>query len=141
MVIEPYNQTVANNNKRIYARFLTNNSVFGRKNNDNLQIDTRDASYDENKGITSNHFYRHNRSKININTTRNSEIQKSENNKSFIEPKRRIAFLLGKQNSKINNTLKEINQAIARSKNKEIKNENKNDNNSNEDKDKEKEKN
>ena len=141
MVIEPYNQTIANNNKRIYARFLTNNSVFGRKNNDNLQIDTRDASYDENKGITSNHFYRHNRSKININTTRNSEIQKSENNKSFIEPKRRIAFLLGKQNSKINNTLKEINQAIARSKNKEIKNENKNDNNSNEDKDKEKERN
>ena len=136
MVIEPYNQAIANN-KRIYSRFLTNNSVFGKKNNNNLQIDTRDTSYDDNKGITSHHFYRHNRSKVNINTTRNSEIQNSENNKSFIEPKRRITFLLGKQNSKLNNTLKEINQAIARSKNKEIKNENRNDNDSNEEKEKE----
>jgi len=140
MVIEPYNQAIPNNKKRIYSRFLTNNSVFGRNKNNNIQIDTKDTSYDDNKGITSHHFYRHNRSKVNINTQRNSEIQNSENNKSFIEPKRRIAFLLGKQNRKLNNTLKEINQAIARSKNKEIKNENKNDNDSNEGKEKEKEK-
>ena len=134
MVIEPYNQAIPNNKKRIYSRFLTNNSIFGRKNNNNMQIDTKDTSYDDNKGITSHNFYRHNRSKVNINTQRNSEVQKSENNKSFIEPKRRITFLLGKQNSKINNTLKEINQAIARSKNKEIKIENRNDNESNEEK-------
>ena len=139
MVIEPYNQAIPNNKKHIYSRFLTNNSVFGRKNNNNLQIDTKDTSYDESKGITSHHFYRYNRSKININTTKNSEIQNNKNNKSFIEPKRRIAFLLGKQNSKINNTLKEINQAIARSQNKEIKNEIRNDNEGNEEKEKEKE--
>ena len=137
MVIEPYNQSNVNNKKPIYTRFLTNNSVFGRKNNNNLQIDTKDTSYDESKGITSHHFYRHNRSKVNINTTIKSEIQNSENNKSFIEPKRRIAFLLGKQNSKINNTLKEINQAIARSKNKEIKDRSKNDYEGNEEKEKE----
>jgi hypothetical protein len=140
MVIEPYNQAIPNNKKCIYSKFLTNNSVFGRKSNNNMQIDSKDTSYDENKGITSHHFYRHNRSKVNINITRNSEIQSKENNKSFIEPKRRIAFLLGKQNSTINNTLKEINQAIARSKNKEIKNEYKNENECNEEKEKEKEK-
>ena len=137
LVIEPYSQAIANNKNRIYSKFLTNNSVFGRKNNNNLQIDTKDTSYDESKGITSHHFYRNNRSKININTTRNSEIQNSENNKSFIEPKRRITFLLGKQNSILNNTLKEINQAIARSKNKEIKDENRNNNEGNEEKEKE----
>ena len=53
MVIEPYNQAIPNNKKLIYSRFLTNNSVFGRKNNNNLQIDTKDTSYDESKGITS----------------------------------------------------------------------------------------
>ena len=91
-----------------------------------MQINVNDASYGENKGITSHHFYRHNRNKIKINITRNSEIQKSENNKSFIEPKRRVTFLLGKKNSILNDTLKEINQDISRSKNKRIKNENRN---------------
>jgi hypothetical protein len=134
MVIEPYSQAIANYKKPIYTKFLTNNSNFGRKNNNNLQIDIKDTSYDESKGITSYHFFRHNRSKMNINTTRNSEIQYIENNKSFNEPKRRIAFLLGKQNSKINNSLKEINQAITISKNKEIKNENRNDYEDNEEK-------
>jgi len=137
MVIEPYSQAIPNNKNRIYSRFLTNNSVLGRKNNNNLQIEAKDTSYEDSKVLTSHHFYRNNRSKININTTKNSEIQNSENNKSFIEPKRRIAFLLGKQNSKINNTLKEINQAIARSKNKEIKNEFLNDNEGNVEKEKE----
>ena len=123
MVIEPYNQANTNNKKHIYARFLTNYSIFNKNNNNDLQIDTRDTSYDESKGIISHNFYRLNRSRININTSKNSEIQNSENNKSFVEPKRKITFLLGKQNSKLNNTLKEINQAIAKSKNIEIKNE------------------
>jgi len=138
MVIEPYIQSIANNKKNIYSRFPTNDSALGRKKNNNLHIDVNDASYDENKGITSHHFYRHNRSKVNINTSRNSEIQRSENNKSFIKPKRRVTFFLGNQNNILNNALKEINQFIDRSKNKEIKNENRN---YNEDNDKENKKN
>ena len=120
-VIEPYIQTSSiNNNRRIYSKLPTINSILPKKNN-NLIINTsniKDLSCD-NKGVTSNYFYR-NRNKINVNTTRNSEIKNSEISKSFIEPKKRISYLIGKQNRELNNTLKEINKAYAKNKKNEI---------------------
>ena len=126
-VIEPYSQQNSNNTdnknnaKHIY-RFMSNNSVFENKVHNNLKTSAKDVSYDNTKGITSRYFYRYNRSKIN----RNSEIKNSEDNKSFIGTKRKITFILGKQNNEINSTLKEINKYYT---NKSKKEETKNDNN------------
>ena len=109
-----------NDSKHIY-RFFSNNSVFENKVHNNLKTSTKDVSYDNSKGITSRYFYRHSRSKIGI----NSEIKNIED-KSFIEPKRKITYLLGKKNNEINNNLKDINKYYT---NKTKKEETKNDNN------------
>ena len=130
-IIEAYNQPNSNNtnnksDKNHIYRFLSNNSVFENKVHNNLKANVKDVSYDNNKGITSRYFYRHNRSKININSNINSEIKNREDNKSFIGTKRKITYILGKQNNEINSTLKEINKYYT---NKGKKEETKNDNN------------
>ena len=129
-VIEPYNQPNSNNienknNKKQIYRFPSNSSIFEIKVHNNLKTYSKDISYDKAKELTSLNFTRHNRSKININSNRSSEIKNSEDNKSFIGTKRKKTFILGKQSNEINSTLKEINKYYTnKSKNEETKNDN-----------------
>ena len=119
---------INNNNKNEIESYLQKNTI-------------------DNKGLTSFNFYKNTINKISVNTTKNNENKNNEINKSFIGPnKNKITYLLGKQNSQLNNTLKEINIAYAKNKNeeksekKENKYVNKDNKNETEKKEKEKEK-
>ena len=99
--IKSQNLVITNNNKKEIESYIHKNS------NDNRRF------------ITSLNFYKDNAvNKISVNV-KNSENKNQENNKSFLGAKNRLSYLLGKQNSQLNNTLKEINLAYAKNKNEE----------------------
>ena len=89
-------------------------------NNNKNEIESY-ISKNDSKGLTSLNFYRNsNMNKISVNTIKKISENDKEMNKSFISGnKNKITYLLGKQNSQLNNTLKEINIAFARNINEE----------------------
>ena len=108
-------------NNDISGDIKTENAVILKDDNNKKEIESYSQIKTNNnntKGATSLNFYRNRRNKISVNTINNNENKNTETNKSFGESKR-LAYLLGKQNVELNNTLKEINMAYARSKNKE----------------------
>ena len=101
-----------------------NNDISEEIKNDNIRNKVEPYNKDilnHNKGLTSLNFYRNSRNKISFKNTKIAETMDNRNDesiRSLIEPKR-ITNLLGKQNSELNNTLKEINKAFAMNKKEE----------------------
>ena len=109
------------NNNNISADNKTENSAIIKDDNNKKEIESYSqikADNNNTKGLTSVNFYKSRRNKISVNTINNNENKNIESNKSFIESKR-LTYLLGKQNTELNNTLKEINLAYARNKKEE----------------------
>ena len=92
-------------------------------NNNKNEIESY-TSKNDNKGLTGLNFYRNSyANKISVNTINKINNNEKDINKSFISGnKNKISYLLGKQNSQLNNTLKEINMAYAKNINEERKN-------------------
>ena len=107
-------------------------------NNNKNEIESY-TSKNDNKGLTSLNFYRNsNANKISVNTIKKINNNEKDINKSFISGnKNKISYLLGKQNSQLNNTLKEINMAYAKNINEERKNNSQKSREKEKDKDKE----
>ena len=108
--IKEYN--TINNNKNVIESYISK-TIYDNKN----EIDSYNIK-NEKKGLTSLDFFRNNSNvnKISVNTIKNN----NDINKSFIdENKNKIKYLLGKQNSQLNNTLKEINIAYTKNINEE----------------------
>ena len=109
------------NNIDISADNKIENSAILKDDNNKKEIESYSqikADDNNTKGLTSVNFYKSRRNKISVNTINNNENKNTESNKSFIESKR-LTYLLGKQNTELNNTLKEINLAYARNKKEE----------------------
>jgi len=133
-----------NNINDISEDIKKENSIIIKDNNIKKEIESYEKNkLSHNKGLTSLNFYKNSRNKESLKFSKNLDNSENKNNesyKSFVEPKR-FSCLFGKQNAELNNTLKEINKALAKNKKEETINEYKEkDKEKNKDKDKDKEK-